>query len=65
MPISKKIGSNGCYLCMEERVQIKKAKLFKPHKHTNKNMEIFGHCRHKERIHKYERQKLLTCTCES
>ena len=47
------------------KIANKKAKLFKPHKHTNKNMEIFGHCRHKERIHKYERQKLLTCTCES
>ena len=51
---SNKFGSHECQLCMQERIHIAKAKLFKPSFHINKNMEIFGACRHKVMMHRYE-----------
>ena len=50
--VSKKFGSHECQLCMDERILIAKAKLFKPSLYLNKNMEIFGSFRHKAKIHR-------------
>ena len=47
-------------LCMEERIQFAKAKLFKSSNVMNKNMEIFRACRHKAKIHHYEKQEYQT-----
>ena len=52
--VSKKFGTNECQLCMQERMCIAKAKLFKPSTHVNKNMETFGACRHKAKMHRCE-----------
>lgn len=53
--ISKKFVSDECQLCMEERVWIAGGKLFKPDKCTNKNLEMFGASRHKDKTHRHTR----------
>ena len=52
--VSKKFGSHECQLCMQERIEIAKAKLFRPSQYMNKNIEIFRACRHKAKIYRYE-----------
>ena len=57
---SKQFGSNECQLCIQERTHIAKAELFKLSLHTNRNIEIFGPCRHKAKFIDASNVRLLT-----
>ena len=62
---SKRFGFDDCSLCMNERVEIIE-RMFKlgVRRLVNKNMEIYGACRHKAKFHTLEQVKPLHGTDE-
>jgi len=53
---SHNFGTDKCQLCMEERIEITSAWLKDGQKKLiNKNTEIYGACRHKAKLHVYEK----------
>jgi len=57
---SSGFGTDRCQLCMEERIEIASIWLEKgPSRLINKNVEIYGACRHKAKLHVYEKAESL------
>ena len=63
--VSKKFGRDECQLCMNERIEITSRWLKSGvSKLINKNIEIYGACRHKACFHVFEQVKNLPGTDE-